>query len=677
MTPLDLDNDTAALREPVVVRRGSLMRNIPVALLLLATVGCMDDPFVTLPDDTNAVRHRSVIIDASTCRHKDGSLKACNNIAAKDMRRVAEMRGVIGAPSKAVALDSDSYLKEKSYNLLSAFWSRIPVGYGCDATMQGIFPDASKDPANILNYNLAPLDELIGAVSMAYRVPIWTAAYGLGDGKGAQGKSTCTYGDAGLSIGGKTVKEQFGTPIGNSDAEIADWAKAVRRVTKWYNRDLPAKVKDDIVCNPPAGQAKAWQCTPSLFNIEFGRDPNGAGGFTKATKGTWLKSYNAFAKELRAEFPYPGNDVLLIGPSVVIKSATEAANTDPSSEQRSWLYDFVDYVVANKLPLSMLSFEVEAASPVEARDIAKYVREYADKKGLKDEDGNPIRLFVTDLRLNDAKVPATLLDDDVRYSAYQGAFFAATKTLWQGYVYGATIGRVVRFPTEDTAAVSEVDLAKTAVESELLWFEHPTAIAGALKPGAWHAFWFNRDFVGSGGGKLDACKPNEVCTDIAAEARAKGMVLVEYGPDAVGTSGTVEVNESRGLIALATRENCVSSDPDQLGQAVDCVGAEAGGATFPVVTSGRQRVLRVLVSDLHVTVPSAKEVLMHDLRVQVKGLPKDVKTVGYRWARMDGTATTWTGFKFPEQGVLDVHDGQFHIQRMVGVPSVHYFELLY
>ena len=61
----------------------------------------------------------------------------------------------------------------------------------------------------------------------------------------------------------------------------------------------------------------------------------------------------------------------------------------------------------------------------------------------------------------------------------------------------------------------------------------------------------------------------------------------------------------------------------------------------------------------------------------MKGLPDDVKTVGYRWARMDGTTATWSGFVFPEQGVADVHNGTFHIERTVGVPSMHYFEFLY
>lgn len=644
--------------------------------LLLWTSGCMTDPSATLPKDTNEVRLRSIVIDAAACRAKDGSVKACDNIASKDMQRVNEMRGVIGAPWKALELDDDTNTKAKSYGNLSAFWSRIPIGYGCDYTLQGVFPDASKDPTVDKNYNYKKLDDLIGAVSNAFRVPLWTAGYGLGDGK-LNGTSTCIYGDAGMTEAGKPVAEQLGSQIGSSDADIARWAQAVRHITRHYNRDLPKAKKDEIVCNPPAGQNKDWRCTPSLFNIEFGRDPNGAGGFTDATQGTWLKSYKAFATEMRAEFPYPANSVLLYGPSVVIRSAAEAAVS--SGAKRSWLYDFVDYVVDNKLPLSVLSFEVEAATPVEARDIAKYVRTYVDKKGLKDEDGKPIRLFVTDLRINETKVPSSLRQDAVRYSAYQGAFYTATKMLWQGYVYGATIGRVVRFPTKNAADVGATELAQTALDSDLLWFDQPADVAlpGDLKPGAWHAFWFNRDFLGSGGGKLDGCTDKNGCTDIAANARHKGIVVVEHGPDAIGLSGSKESNEVRGLIGLATRENCVSSDVDQLGQPVDCVGQTSGGAPFPDVTEGRQRVIRAMVADMHVTVPSAKEVLMHSLRVEVKGLPKDVKTIGYRWARMDGTAASWSGFVFPEQGVAAVHDGVFHLQRTVGVPSMHYFEFLF
>ncbi|MCO4761290.1 MAG: hypothetical protein KC502_07285 [Myxococcales bacterium] len=653
------------------------MQRLLTAGLILATTACMTDPHTTLPDDTNSVRYRSVIINADKCLRKDMSVGDCSSVKVEDRQRVDEMRGVIGAPFRAVSQDPDSVMQKQSYDKLSAFWSRIPVGYGCEFTMQGVFPDGTKDPNDIKNYNFDNLDKLIGAVRTAYRVPLWTAAYGLGDGKGASGKSSCKYGNAGMSDEGKAVAEQLGTPIPKSDKEIARWAQAVRRVTKYYNRELPKKFKENGLCNPQGGAAKDWKCSPSLFNIEFGRDPNGAGGFTKATQETWLKSYKAFAKELREEFPYPGNDVLLFGPSVVIRSSAEASNTKVGAPNRSWLYAFIDYVVKEKLPLSVLSFEVEAASPVEARDIAKSVRNYADAKGLKDENGKPIRLFVTDLRLNEANVPATLRQDHARFSTFQGAFYAATKILWQGYIYGATVGRVVRFPTQDANVVPPVELAQTALNSDLLWFDQPKefADAGTLKPGAWHSFWFNRDFLGGGGGELDGCTKAGGCTDVAASKRAKGMVQVIQGPDAAGLSGKVQKgDEVSGLIALATRENCVSGDVDQLGQPIDCV---SGDTPFPDVTDNRQRVIRAMVANLNVDAPAAKEILIHKLRIEVNGLPSDVKTVGYRWARMDGTAPSWLSFIFPEQGVADVHDGSFHLQRDVAVPSMHYYEFLY
>ena len=643
----------------------------------LLTAGCMDDPHVKLPSDSNSVRKRSVVVDISQCLTKQGEVLACDQVATKDMQRVAEMRGVIGAPASAVKLDDEAFMRDVSYGQLSAFWSRIPVGYGCDGTIQGVFPDKSKSADDLNAYKYEELDRLVGAVRTAYRVPLWTAAYGLGDAKGVNNKSSCTYGDAGMKLRGESVAEQLGTPIGETDEEIAKWAKVVRQITKRYNRTLPESKKDDSGCNPQPGAAKDWWCSPSLFNIEFGRDPNGAGGYTDATKGNWLKAYKAFASELRAEFPYPGNDVLLIAPSVIIRSATEAEDTSPTSAKRSWLYDFVDYVVANKLKLSLLSFEVEAASPVEARNIVQAIRAYVDSKGLKDEDGRPMRLFVTDLRLNSTKVPASLKEDAGRFAAYQGAFYSATKTLWQGLVFGATMGRVVRFPTQSSADVDEATLAKTSLDSDLLWFDQATEKAGSLKPTGWATFWFNRDFLGSGGGAFDTCVPGKVCTDAVADARRKGMVAVTQGPDALGNSGKVVTDPNQGLVALATRENCVSSDVDQLGEAVDCVPLTGNSDDFPAVTEGRQRVIRVLITDMNIQVPSTNEVLMHQLRLEVRGLPTDTKTVGYRWARMNGNVLSWQGFVFPEQGVADVHDGTFHVERTVAVPSMHYFELLY
>ena len=140
---------------------------------------------------------------------------------------------------------------------------------------------------------------------------------------------------------------------------------------------------------------------------------------------------------------------------------------------------------------------------------------------------------------------------------------------------------------------------------------------------------------------------------------------------------------------LATRENCV----DAQGNPLDCViETDSAGnlkPSFPAVTTGRKHIIRVLVSDLDIEIDatSGKEALEHRLTVRVEDLPKDlnIKTVGYRWARMNGNRSTWCNmttphnciFEFPEQGVLDATAEGFSLTRSVAVPSLHYFEFLY
>lgn len=719
-----------------------------VSILLLS--GCMtDEGEIINKSDLNEIRHRSVRIKAGNCRVRQSDVKyqKCEDISSFDLLRVAEMRGVNGTPVRAIALDDDT-VATQNYGALHAFFSRIPFGYGCAPTLQGIFPSPTRvadcqekakcdeaadkkactdscvtkhsDPDLIENYDLKALNQLIGSVRNNGTVPLWTAGYHLGDGLG-----TCNYAVANAtnksaipySVGGKNAKEQQGIAIQNP----LKWAQVVTKIARWYNRDLVKQaLKTDTSCNitkPTAQNPKSWTCSPSLFNLEFGRDPNGAGGFNDKTKPNWLKAYTEFSKALRKEFPWPANSVSLIGPSVVVNDSLLLPNA------QSWLFDFVDHVVKNKLALSMLSFEVVASNPVDAKRIVEAVRKYADDKKLLDEGGNPIPLFVTSLRLNPKGLPATLVPTGdgseadklrmSRFSAYEGTFFAATKSLWQGMVKFATVGRVVRLPTDKPDTPPDT-LAKLAIDSNLIWYpadKRPPV--GTLKPAAWHSFWFNEGFLGGGAGRYAWCTPGsgsgqackrsdecktktEVCgagkcqadcSDVAAEKRRKSIIQGIHGPDAVGIAGPAKSNEKDHLIVLATRENCV----DVQGKPLDCViETDAAGnlkPTFPAVTSGRKHIIRVLVSDLDIDATSKKEVLEHRLTVRVEDLPKDlnIKTVGYRWARMNGNRSTWCSlttphnciFEFPEQGVLDATDEGFSLTRSVAVPSLHYFEFLY
>lgn len=677
------------------MNRISLLTMLLVAIAA-TTVGCIDDPYVTLDKGTNKIRARSVSIDASQCRRKDGTFTDCATANPFDLQRMKELQGVIGAPQVALTGDDVANAKTK-FGDLSAHHVRYPVGYGCAASLQGIFDIANPTEDQIKdhnNYKLAALEDVISAVQASRVSGVWTAAYGLGDGAG-----TCTYANHGLSFRGKEAAEQQGLPITNP----ANYAKVVRHIAKWYDRELPAKNADTSACKAKPKDVhcveRPWDCCASLYNIEYGRDPDGAGGFSEKTKATWLDGYTQFASELRKEFPKPGNSVSLIAPSVVLNGSLSVQDTKGST--RSWLFDFIDHVVAKKLSITFLSFEVVAKSPVEAQAIVQAVHDYVVAKGMVSDDPKdpgaklkdpnhvykypadfkPVQLFVTDLRLDPSSVPEPIRKDDARYSAYEGAFWAASKILWQGMVDYATVGRAVRFPTVDVkkADITKPEFKNDSLDSNLMWYDTSVGLKqGDLKPGAWHAFWFNDGFLGGGGGALDSTTdPIEATKDTVAVATKKSMLRVVHGPDALDG----EEKPSEGLIIAATRENCVyPTSSKKVGEPRDCIeefnSAGEKQSKFPAVTDGRKRAIRVMVANGDYEY-STKEVLEHQLRVQVNKLPKEVKTVGYRWARMDGNDKTYNGFVFPEQGVIDVHDGSFAISRAVAVPSVHYFEFLY
>ena len=115
-----------------------------VSALLLS--GCMNDEgeIIDKPD-LNEIRHRSVRIKAGNCRvrQSDVKYKKCEDISSYDLLRVAELRGVNGTPVRAIALDDDT-VATQNYGALHAFFSRIPMGYGCAPTLQGIFPSPTR-----------------------------------------------------------------------------------------------------------------------------------------------------------------------------------------------------------------------------------------------------------------------------------------------------------------------------------------------------------------------------------------------------------------------------------------------------------------------------------------------------------------------------------------------------
>ena len=654
----------------------SSVRNMLATAIAVAVgvAGCANsDPSVTLPTGANAKRNRSVVIDASSCylaaKGIDYAQDCPDGVNPAGGLIGTGMRGINGVPTPVFAEDYAADF-QKNFMQINGQLMRMPVGYGCNYSLAGMWKpkNGSNDPTDIKNYDLAAFETLLTTVRNANGSMLWTAAYDLGT------EGTCTYANG----------EQQGKPISNP----ALWAKVVRRVMQHYDRELPESSNASGACNN--ADTRPWQCLPSIFQVEFLRDPFGAGGYTAATRDQHFAAYALFAKEMREEFPLPGNDVALVAPSVILNSDPTSLNADLPGA--SPIYYFIDQVVANHTPLTNLSIEVDAATPLQARTIVQAVSAYAAKKGLHYEKGytlpqgqksstpvldnkgnivgyladgtEPVPIFVTNLRFT-GKLPASIENDSARKSAYLGAFYAGCKILWQGLVTSSTVGHGPRYPTIQLGPDNKVAALNSALASDFMWFFETGLPNTVLKPAAWYQFWFNQGYL-AGAQQIEALE----------------------GPDAFGLNGDPDSRRDSGMLVMATRETCV----DVLGKPTNCI-ADISTSTFPAVDQDRKHKLHVMIVDMDVAPDdpvTGLGILEHNLRVQINGLPKDTKTVGFRWAYMDGTDKTWCTpdasqkdtpyickYQYPEQGVLNASDGSFHFTRNVGVPSMHFFEFLY
>ncbi len=688
-------------RQPLACALASL-------LAVASLTACVEEATVTLPKNYNTVRNRSVAIDASKFLATDGSLVDASSLAPQKLldysgvcigancaqfkasatngAKVASMQGINGTLKTLLPTDTDqTKLFATSASSLYATWMRIPVGYGCKPLLQSLFPDRTKpagdvqkNAGDISNYNLTGLDALIGATRSTSAMPVWTVGYDIGTA--GQG---CAYAN--------------GQVQGQKIQDIDQWMAVVGNIAEWYDRVQPAMKNDlktgDALClSKDPSITRPWYCSHTLINFEFLRDPFGAGGYkadVPADRQAWLAAYKKFAMDLRTKhFWLPANGVVkIIGPSVVIKG--DLAVQDSTSANRHPIYDFIDFVVAPanqytlvsgkdaagadvketvRLPLSHLSLEVEAASPSEAKQILQRITDYAAAKGLKSEkyvDGaagtEAIPIWIADLRIS--KLPAVVANladpksvtyDPWRASAWKGGFYAASKMLLQGLATEATIGNLVRVPTldPDSPATDKAALVSTALDSDYLWFGQEDITAGSLKPAGWYSFWFHPDYMGG-----------------------KQRVSVKHGPDALGMTGSASINPDSGIVVMATRSTCLTSQ----GGTTDCVpGVTTATDRNAFVTMGKKGVLRIMVSDFQVEQTGNLENLEHNLRIQVDGLPAGSKVAGYRWAWMDGTPPgTWTDFVYRELGIVDITSGSTSFTRTVPVPSVHYLELFY
>jgi len=606
------------------------------------------------PSDLAESDRRLVVIHADTCALKSGGFTACATSKVAPLYRVNGLRGFNGAPVPDVVGDK---LPDPVAAVRPAapLFVRLPTGHDCRATLPGLFTkaaptvDDAEDPAN---FAFAPLDKHIAAVRALKAVVLWTTGLSLGTGnpnKGANG--ACAYKD--------------GRSAGPKPSEHAVFARAVRTVARYYNRLLPQQSAALAECKAGAPLPKPFYCRANIYNIEFGRDPTGPGGFVRndSGKAAWLAMYDAWSDELRKEFPWPENTVSLLAPSIVLdKAALDAAK--PSLEAQ-WLRAFIDHLSKAKTALQSISVELRADSPSQALALAAWVRAYIDKRKLVNTTDGRVWLFVTDLVAAPSAVPAALADDPVRRSTWLGAFHMAVRSLWQRVVDGATLGHAMRRPTIDPTTADPAKLQSTALDSDFVWFAGDPELIGKPRPAAWAARLFGNEIMGGGCNALDMW-PGTTDEDHPVEAaRAQSMVKSE--------------SDAALIVPLAVKLNCV----DDKGAATTCPSAtllkNAGlskDASQAPKTEGRTRAVRFSIADLDYDNAAAKT-QKHGLTVRIRGLPADVEDVLVLRARQPAGRPTFGAHAFEYQATFPVTDGVADIPVVVTVPSMHYGVVLY
>lgn len=629
-----------------------------VGAVALVTTGCPEDTNVVFPENSTVNRARFV------SAHFD---------QPKADAKVAQMRGLSGAPTLPVAGFSGGELLSKNFGSVAPSMTRIPLGYGCEALLQSVFPDAALDADNDANYDYEPLKAIIDSVRRGGSTPLYTLAFDIG-------KDACTV-DGGAAKG-----------KGVSDPD--KWAKVATHVLYYFNSILPDHTNktSPAECQDKDNEGKpkspSWYCYPSIFRIEYGRDPFGAWQFTKDAAGRqkWFDAYKLLTQKVRATYPYaaPGSgvgNIEFVAPSVPIKASdgfplfVKSYLDSPSGKSPTPLMEFIDWLAKeqaadpNAVPIDFLSFEITATKPDEAKQIAEAVALYAHTRGVKSPDGKPVRLMVVgleiegladadgdgvpdigdacpDLNGNDKVSGCNVLTLDAkakeafdlkikdardRRAAYDAAFFTATKILWQDAVSEAIVGRTAPIAKANGSDKNDV------IESNLFWFD-VYHIPGQARPTAWHytPFYLMRDQ------QIVASKPGLLSP---AEDKTKpGDAL-------------------KGPLILATVEQCKKDD----GSPSECDGSQ-------LIFKGRQRRARTLVTEFSLDAQVA-----HDLSVFGYGLPGNVPNVAFQCATID--QSTRDAFQYTDFGQLptwiDNGAAAFAFTRTVAVPSIQYCEFYY
>jgi len=422
---------------------------------------------------------------------------------------------------------------------------------------------------------------------------------------------------------------QVASPAQAGLAGVPGYVATVQGVFDWFNYTVPGANKDRSDCKLAAahfnekdfGNFFKWYCFPTMFTVEYGRDPFGAGGFTLETRDQWLAGFRAVAKKFASTCSPYCDDRLLVGPGTI-----EDSRTDAISQPLTW---FLDDAVASETPIRGLSVEILADDPIQAHAALDRVRDAAKTRGLRSYvDGLEPVLVVSDLRLHPDGIPPALRSDPVRASTYVGAVYYGASFLLADRASIIVSGR--NAPSDPQCANL---VGARGWRADLVWQGNKLAADGSPTPVGWGAG------LASGPVNTPCVSTLRAADDVA--------VLVSHGECAADVLDTV----------------CSGTSPSPNGVFdIFLTGAPAGLTHFAFVAAADWRV-RDHASDVG------------PIEVALTDLPGPKVVV--RQMSFDGATATWSKYEWQAETTRKVSGGKTTVSFRTRSPAMHYAIVYY
>jgi hypothetical protein len=355
-----------------------------LSLLAVAFVACDVSNSPPLPGGYNQAVTRAFTVRLDTPVNGAGGLPA----------RLRPFNGVDGSSLAPTGQNPLPFSQQAGVKVL-----RYPRGWGCQLTLDAVFPDPTADPTRSASYSMEGLQSLTVELAARSIVPMWQTIYDIGLDQGS-----CTSTE-GVATGGR---------IGDVDT----WATVVTGVTDRLSRATAPYFTADATA-----RLALQRLHPGY--VEFLPDALATANYAKGGLSSLLPVYVAWRRAFDVAFPDGGATRIqaTVGPSL------PAAGPDDVTTKGTLLGGFLDYIrQQSTLAPEVLSFLSNTSTPEQHLALVKATRAALDGMGL-----TGVQIADTGLRLPEATWASLskVYDTTARRSAYLGAYLAMVKVLEQ------------------------------------------------------------------------------------------------------------------------------------------------------------------------------------------------------------------------------------------------------